>query len=239
MAGEGFHPLPEQARRASDKRHHLRQLGGKPPRFEAGAAPGVEAFYAQLRPLLPGPLPERLAHQDIIRSRAHGQPVARLWPGTYHQLKIAIGGHRQRIHLHMAGRGHIATADERTGLALDAEIGHRAAVAADTVVQAAIHRAVEVAIVRVVVADLGGLVGEGVKLGEIGIPELQVLFQPEAQQAGEVAKTLGPGELIGRVVSRQYLLAGLLQRVAKVVPEAALDQRQQRVFRSGVVRHSI
>ena len=149
------------------------------------------------------------------------------------QLEITIGSNLQLIHLHMPGRGHVPGAGEGARLGLDTEIVDRAPIAADEVVQAAVHRAVQVDIVGVVITYFGGFVGQGVKLWVVRIPELQMLFQGEAQQAGEVAIPLGPGQFIPGNVLAQHLRTDAFQVITKSCPGLTRQQGLDRCFSTG------
>ena len=227
MAGKGGHPLPEQTRGTLDKRHDSRQVGGKPGRVEAGRTARIQALYAQLGTLLGRAPAKGLAHQDIVGVRRHRQPVAGMLPGADDQFEIAILRYVQLVHIHMTRGRHVAAPRKRTGLGLDAQVGHRTPVTGDPVVAPAVHGAVEVKVVGVVVADLGSLMGQGIKLGEVGITKFDVLFQAQAQQPGQVAVTLDPGEFVSRRVGGQHLLTGAFEVVTESAPERAIGQRSR------------
>ena len=72
---------------------------------------------------------------------------------------------------------------------------------------------------RIVVTDLRGFVGQGIKLGEIRVCELDIFFQAQAQQPGEIAKALRLGQWVGWRALRQNLLPSLLQLITEIVPQ--------------------
>ncbi|CAD5378346.1 hypothetical protein OF001_U30147 [Pseudomonas sp. OF001] len=180
----------------------------------------VQRLDAQLGGLLGAAVEEGLAHDKRVARRFQPQPVAagrRLL--AQDQLEAAVGLQLQLAGVDEAGLDHRAVALVAALLGAEAQVGHAAAPAADPVLPLAVEARVLVQVVRVVGADLGRLVGRREEAGEVRVGELQVHFQGNAQQAGEVAVALGAVVRVAGRLGPQYLLAGPLELVAEIAPD--------------------
>ena len=125
----------------------------------------------------------------------------------------------------MPGRRHVSATAVGAGLGLDAEVGNTAALSANPIVVASTDRAILVEVVGIVVADLGSLVGQGVKLGKARVGVLDIFFQPQPHQPCQVAIALGPVKGVTRGFRPQQLPPRHLQGLAEGFPVGTVHWR--------------
>ena len=124
----------------------------------------------------------------------------------------------------MPGGRHITLPGEGAGLGFHAQVFHLARVTSNTIAALSIHRTVLVEVVGIVIADLGGFMGQGIELGARWIVELQVLLQAQAQQPREVAVTFSATEVILGYAGGENFLTGTFQAFTEFFPQLATAQ---------------